>query len=492
MSERLTAALREWTEVLGPADVVTGADLTTFTANVTAYERVVHAVLRVQRRAQVPEIVRIARDHDVALYPVSTGRNWGLGSRLPVRHGAVIVDLGGLDQILALDRANSTVVVEPGVTQAQLAEHLDREAPELVANMTGSAAATSLVGNTVDRGIGYLAPRVDDLMGLEIVLGTGQTLRTGEWHTAGAHHGPQWGHGTGPSLEGLFIQSNFGIVTAAVLRLRPRPAATSAFRLAVRDDERVVDLLDALANLRRDGILSLPSRTFDGIWTHGSLDGPEPSWTAFGGIIGRPRVVDALSGELHEALAPLGQLDLVSVGDGQSPQLPESESSWWRSVLSVMGGRPTDLSVSDWASRIGIEFRTEDLDATDFGMWCDVRAIPFSGASGHEATAVAREACSPYSLRPCISFSPVDGHTLEAVFILLFDRSSPDQVGAAHACACDLRDALTKTDFVPRRAGIDAMPGLVTPDDSYWETVASIKRSLDPALVISPGRYSPL
>jgi 4-cresol dehydrogenase (hydroxylating) len=491
MADRLAAALREWALLLGPAAIIRDGDLIAYTANVTAFHRMVHAALRIRHRDQVPEVVRIAREYDIPLYPISTGRNWGLGSRLPVRDGAVIVDLSGLNKIIGLDRATGTVFIEAGMTQGQLAGYLDREAPELVANMTGSAADTSVVGNTLDRGIGYLAQRSDDLAGLEVVLGTGRTLRTGEWHTRGAegaHHGPHWRHGIGPSLEGLFIQCNLGIVTAAAVRLRRRPAATVAFRASVPHDEGVVALLDALAGLYRDAVLTLPCRTFDGVWMHG---GAEPAWSVFGGIAGRPAVVEALLHEAREALSGLGDLEFATIGGG-SAEPAASESSWWRSVLSVMGGRPTDLSVTNWASRIGVRFDAEDLDATDFGMLCDVRAIPFDGAAGHDAAALARKICAGYSLRPCISLSALDAHTLEAVFILLFNRGSDEQKQSAHACADELRSALTAAGLVPHRVGIDAMPEFVSAHDEYWETTASIKRSLDPALIIAPGRYNAL
>lgn len=501
MTGDVEGALRDWAGVLDAGAVVIGPGLAGYTANVTGYDRAVPAALRVRDRRQVPDVVAIARRHGVPLYPISTGHNWGLGSRLPVRDGAVVVDLAGLDRIVALDRATATVVVEPGVTQGQLSDHLAREAPDLVANITGSAAATSLVGNTVDRGIGYLAPRVDDLVGIEVVLGTGETVRTGEWPTAGAHHGPHWRHGVGPSLEPLFVQSNLGIVTAAALRLRPRPAATTAFRASVAGDGDGVALLDALAALHRDGVLTMPTRLFDGTWMHGSPDGPGPAWTAFGGLAGRPAVVAALEDEVRRALEPLTALELASVGrPGGSTRAPAAdpgpgESSWWTSVLNVMAGRPTDLSVANWAARVGVSFTSEDpddLDASDFGMTCDVRAVPFAGRAAHEAVAAARAAARPHGLRPHVSLSALDAHTLEAVFILLFDRGSPARVAAAHAATADLSRRLDKAGVVPHRVGIDAVGQVVVPGDSYWEALAGIKRAFDPDLVISPGRYSQL
>jgi 4-cresol dehydrogenase (hydroxylating) len=224
---------------------------------------------------------------------------------------------------------------------------------------------------------------------------------------------------------------------------------------------------------------------------HGSPDGPDPAWTAFGGLTGRPVVVGALEDEVRRALDPLTTLELASAGVDPGAD----ESSWWRSVLNVMAGRPTDLSVANWAARVGVSFTSEDpddLDASDFGMTCDVRAVPFAGREAYDVVAAARAAARPHGLRPHVSLSALDAHTLEAVFILLFDRSSPARVAAAHAATVDLRRVLDKSAVVPHRVGIDAAAQVVVPGDPYWETLAGIKRALDPDLVIAPGRYSPL
>ena len=74
---------------------------------------------------------------------------------------------------------NPVAVIEPGVTQMQLYEFLQNHCPELTFNVTGSGKETSIIGNALDRGVGYMGPRREDLFGLEIVLGTGEILRTG-------------------------------------------------------------------------------------------------------------------------------------------------------------------------------------------------------------------------------------------------------------------------------------------------------------------------
>lgn len=106
------------------------------------------------------------------------------------------------------------------MTQGQLSAHLREHGSKLWLDCTDSTPEGSVIGNALERGVGY-TPYWDhfgNLCGLEVVLPTGEIVRTGggppnslTWHTY------KWGTykwGTGPYLEGLFSQSNFGIATS--------------------------------------------------------------------------------------------------------------------------------------------------------------------------------------------------------------------------------------------------------------------------------------
>ena len=67
--------------------------------------------------ADVQAIVRAANAHGVALYPISTGNNIGLGSRSAATAGQVVVDLGRrMNRILEINEKLAFAVVEPGVS----------------------------------------------------------------------------------------------------------------------------------------------------------------------------------------------------------------------------------------------------------------------------------------------------------------------------------------------------------------------------------------
>jgi 4-cresol dehydrogenase (hydroxylating) len=120
--------------------------------NVTALRRAIPLVVRPGSEAEVAAVIRIANELRVALYAISTGRNWGLGSKLPARDGCVLVDLSRMNRIIEVSVDFAYAIIEPGVTQLQLATYLKDRHPGLTFNFTGSFAHTSIVGNVLERG----------------------------------------------------------------------------------------------------------------------------------------------------------------------------------------------------------------------------------------------------------------------------------------------------------------------------------------------------
>ena len=137
----------------------------------------------------------------VKLQAISCGRNWGFGSDLPTRNGAYTLDLSALKSIRSLDLKSHCVELEPGVTQGQLDEALERHGSTHYFNVTGAGLGASIIGNALERGIGYSGQRHLDLLDLEVVLPPGEIARTSRfqarlpelclsWRTGSGSHGP--------------------------------------------------------------------------------------------------------------------------------------------------------------------------------------------------------------------------------------------------------------------------------------------------------------
>src|SRR5262245_40711317 len=123
--------------------------------------RHIASVLSASSRDEVQRIVCQAASAHQALSVISTGRNWGLGSGMPIEDGTSVLELSQMTGIRLLDPERGIAVVEPGVTQRQLAAAV-ADTPWML-NTTSSCADTSLIGNTMDRGDGTIRARSADV-----------------------------------------------------------------------------------------------------------------------------------------------------------------------------------------------------------------------------------------------------------------------------------------------------------------------------------------
>ena len=114
-------ALSAWSAAVGDEHVdATPAALHALSRATYATSQRAVAIVRPGTVAEVQGCVRVAAEARVPLWPLSTGKNWGYGSRVPGADGAAVLDLSRLNRIVEYDPEMGYVTVEPGVTQAQL------------------------------------------------------------------------------------------------------------------------------------------------------------------------------------------------------------------------------------------------------------------------------------------------------------------------------------------------------------------------------------
>ena len=94
-------------------------------------EKVASAAVAPESAEQVQEIVRIANELRIPLYPISTGRNLGYGGSAPVLSGSVVLDLKRMNRILEVDERNAYALVEPGVSYFDLYRHIEERGLKL-------------------------------------------------------------------------------------------------------------------------------------------------------------------------------------------------------------------------------------------------------------------------------------------------------------------------------------------------------------------------
>ena len=509
------------------------ASLAAYMGNVSGLKRSIPAVLRPGTTQDVQDVVRIANAHKVPLHPISCGCNWGLGSRLPVFDDVVIVDLGRMNRIREVNVPGHYALVEPGVTQRQLYEHLQEQKLALMFNVTGSALSTSLIGNALERGIGYFSSRAEALSGLEVVLGNGQLLRTGFGHFADAKTTYLYKYGVGPSLDGLFQHSNFGVVTAAAVDLIPQCEAHMAVVARIHEEDQLAAMVDAFADLRRRDILRTVVHIANRERTqiamapqiyrrlraeYGSDDGSLRvlagkileqegfgPWSAVGGMLGTRGQLAAARSEIRRALR--GKARVIFMTDGllklgKSVCGKFSRFAWFRRKQALLAaveplygmakGVPSDAAMDSVYWPLGEVPAVPGLnpDQGRCGMLYCVPFLPADGEITRKAMEHTERVFRKYNFTPYVTLNMIDGKSLECVINLAFDRNEPSRIAAAHACNDELTEDFIRQGFIPYRVGPQSMSSIVTAGDSFWKTVRELKKVLDPNNIISPGRYN--
>jgi 4-cresol dehydrogenase (hydroxylating) len=204
---------------------------------------------------EIQAIVKIANEYKIPLWAVSRGKNLGYGGPAPRVSGSVTLDLGRMKKI-EINEELCYAVVEPGVTFFDLYEYISERKLKLWISVPALGWG-SVLGNALDRGIGYTpyGDHSEKICGMEIVLANGELIRTGMGALSGAKTWQSFKPGYGPSVDGLFMQSNFGVVTRAGMWLMPQPDFFIACDLHFERESDLEAIVDITARLRREEII---------------------------------------------------------------------------------------------------------------------------------------------------------------------------------------------------------------------------------------------
>lgn len=213
--------IHELTQLLGPDLVLTAPeDLLVYAFDGTAaLQQQPGCVVFARDTADIQAVLRLAQRTRTPV--VTRGSGTGLsGGSLPVP-GCIVLCTVRMNRILEVDRANLTLLTEPGATTVQIAEAAAAVGLFYPPD-PGSMKISTIGGNVAEnsgglRGLKYGITR-NYVMGLEVVLPDGEILFTGNKCVKDV---------AGYSLKDLFIGSEgtLGVITRILLRLIPQPAA---------------------------------------------------------------------------------------------------------------------------------------------------------------------------------------------------------------------------------------------------------------------------
>jgi len=532
----LAGALHSWRALLGDAHVlVDDATLDRYARSTSSSSRRPAAVLKPGTRDDVAALVKIARRCRTPLYPISTGRNWGYGDACAVYDGQVIVDLGRMNRIEHVDAELGYAVVEPGVTQGQLSRHLAESGARFWVDCTGAGPHTSLIGNIVERGFGHspYGNRLQTVSGMEVVLGTGEVLQTGFGHYPEARTTYLYPYGIGPFLDGIFTQSNFGIVTKLGLWLVPIPESFCPYIVLFEEDRDLLEAIAPLRSLRMSRVLQsvahigndLRALASDAPFPRDRLPGqsrltPEVraalrkeagigAWSMSGAFYGTSRQVavhkrllkSALKGVnakvifLPRRVLALGQWVARRFGHLGPIRGLEKKIRLGSALAGMHSGVPTGafLRGAYWRRRAGVpaDFSDDvDLAREPIGIMWMAPIIPFRREDLARVNQEMDALFARFDFDCHVTVNMINERALAAVYTINYDAEDDAEVRRGAECFEAGVRRLFELGYPLYRSSTRGMAMLTgRPQDEFVGTVRRLKDALDPDAIIAPGRY---
>ncbi|MCC6070848.1 FAD-binding oxidoreductase [Massilia sp. GCM10020059] len=536
-TERRALLLRELRDVVG-FEQVRDDDITIerYSRSTSSRSTRALAVVTPGSAEQVAELVKVARRHQTPLYPISTGKNWGYSDACPVTDGQVIVELSRMNRIITVDPTLAYAVIEPGVTQQQLSDYLIEHKLDFWIDCTGAGPDTSFMGNILERGFGHspYGNRLQHVAGMQVVLASGEVLNTGFGHYPNAKATHLFPYGVGPFLDGLFTQSNFGIVTRIGIWLMPKAECINHFFCTVDRHEEIGPVVDALRPLRMNGtlrsILHIGNdlRVISGgaVYPRERVGDAMPlpegvraamregagvgAWTVSGAIYGSERQVAAARHALKQALKGtaakttiltegklrMGAMLAKLLGASAAGKRLRAKVDLGESLFAMNRGVPNGrfLAGAYWRRRGGLPsgFPRQANPAQDnCGLLWVSPILPLRGADLLALHRMVEPLFKKYCFDLFVTFSMINERSLGGVITVAYDKEDEEEVARAKACYQAVFDLCMAAGYVPYRVGNQSMAQLDPNSDVFWAAVRQIKAALDPDGIISPGRYAP-
>ncbi|MCU0804450.1 MAG: FAD-binding oxidoreductase [Burkholderiales bacterium] len=537
LSAQALAALRA---VVGDAQVsVSPADLDLAGKATIPDAKRPAAIVSPANAEEVAAILRACADHGLHVWPVSAGRNWGYGSATAVREGAVLLRLARMNRILEVDERLAYAVIEPGVTYRQLRAHLDAHHPNLWCDTTDGPPEGSVIGNALDRGLGvtHYGDHFGTLCGMEVVLPTGELMRTGGG-PAGCKtfYTHKWG--VGPYVEGLFSQSNLGIVTKAGVWLMPKPEAFCSFTFDLAREQDLPRLVDGIRELALRQIVTSAVHLVNDICAlsvlaqypahlvagHSRLP-PDAlaemrrkylvaSWSFGGGIQGTAAQVRLARKALRARLAPLGRLmfvddatvRLASAVHSAARRGPLAKPLEWAvrrfagkslemleagpHIHAVLKGVPSDYFVRH------AYFKSEkpkpdraDPDGDDIGLIWFAPIAPMVGDTVTELLALCRTLFERFEFDFYAALLVQNPRSMIILTSIFYRKDDAGQTDNARALYHALGEATSQAGYQTYRMGVGSMAQLARNAPEFVAFARRLKHAADPDAVLAPGKY---
>lgn len=224
-------------------------DLVSYPARLTIFPKSI---------SQLKDIVVSLAQMQVAYHVVSSGHNWGYGDINLNESILVLIHLKFLDSILEYNSKLGTLVVQPGVTQDQVAHFLKQEKSDWVLDITGSDKSSSVMGNFLERGFGHSSHGDHETQGkiVQMMKSDGEMFAPNLVSSHGSQVKGLYQHDVALNLEKIFYQTHLAIATEMLVKLKPKNQRTEFCIIMIKDDHQVESVVQRLGHLKALRVLS--------------------------------------------------------------------------------------------------------------------------------------------------------------------------------------------------------------------------------------------
>ena len=488
---------------------------------------------------ELKRIVTYAAENKIEVWTSSQGRNWGYSATVPRSHKAIVVLLRRMNRVVHIDKDLAYAVIEPGVTYGQLHDYVAEHAPGLWIDCIDGTPNGSVMGNALERGVGPTpyGDHYGHLCGMEVLLPNGEIIQTGGLRDAATLHTYRWG--AGPIVDGLFSQSNFGIVLRVGIWLMPKPACFRSFLFESYDHVEFGEIIDAFRKLLLDGTVRGAVRMINDMVSLSLIaqypNGPNncmsaeqieklrlefgiARWTMSAGLYGSLAAVRAQQRELKKGLGKLGRIEFLSdfkVGaienfvqftkKRQPGSLLRNALEWIPKTIAnksldvveavpyvhgLLQGRPTEFFVRHAYFKMPVRPAQDINPARDgCGVIWFAPIVRNNADDIERVLKIGRETYDEYEFEYHIALIFQNPRSAIVLMSIFYYRDDPQE----RERAAKLEDALAKrcreANFIEYRTAVSHMPGLYG-DPAYQNLLTSLKNAVDPDNILAPARYN--
>lgn len=435
----------------------TREDLLTYSYDACIYEYLPDAVVFPKSMQETAALMQTASAHQVFVTPRGAGS--GLGAESLAKQGGIVLCFSMMNRILEINQANRYAVVEPGVVIADLQKAVERVG--LFYPPDPGSAAVATMGGAVAmnaggmRGVKYGVTR-DYLLGLEVVLPSGEVMTTGTVTAKDV---------TGYDLTRLICGSEgtLALVTRINIRLLPKPKSKRTLQAIYN----TIDLAgDTVSRIIEAGIIPATLELMDRM------------------------VIQALEESAHLGL-PLDAAAILLIDIDGDPEIVERQAVQVAEFCKNQGAREVRVSSSDkeneqlWLAR-----------RSAFGAVARLRpscliedaTVPVSVLT--ETIKKVKEICARNQVQVAVLAHAGDGNLHP---LMLFDQRIPEELERVEKSMDEIVEyALSVGGTLSGEHGIGITKAKYLPQQlspTSLRIMGAIKRAFDPQGILNPGSF---